>query len=208
VTPAPVGAQCARHPTVPAMGICPRCGSFACANCDTWDATGRRVCLSCRTVAAPLATRGSRLLAHIVDNLVLAGPGIVFMVIAAVFVVLLTKNDPESLAVLAIYPAMGLGFLLGAGAQLWSQIATGQSVGKRALGIKVQRLDGSEVDILRLIFLRNVVVAFAVQLCGLVGLVDALMIFGADQRCLHDLIADTKVVVAEREPAPFPQRPF
>jgi hypothetical protein len=34
----------------------------------------------------------------------------------------------------------------------------------------------------------------------LVTLVDALMIFGAASRCLHDLIADTQVVTAESSP--------
>jgi hypothetical protein len=36
------------------------------------------------------------------------------------------------------------------------------------------------------------------QLCGLVGLVDALMIFGDEQRCLHDYLADSIVVEAPK----------
>ena len=35
---------------------------------------------------------------------------------------------------------------------------------------------------------------------GLFGLVDILFIFGSERRCIHDLIAQTKVVVAEPLP--------
>jgi len=192
MTPVPVGAQCAWHPNVPALTICARCGSFACSSCQTWDSTGRLVCLSCSTLEAPLATRGSRFLANLLDQLIFMAP-IILVAMVAAGVAATTKNE---MAFLAVYPGMALGLLIGGGLQIYSQVTTGQSLGKRALNIKVVRLDGSAVDIWRLILLRNVILVFAAQLCGFVGLVDALFIFSAEQRCLHDLIADTKVVVA------------
>ena len=75
----------------------------------------------------------------------------------------------------------------------------GQTIAKRMFGIKVLRTDGSPCSVLRIIFMRWL----PVTLLGMLpiigyasGLIDALMIFGQQQRCLHDLIADTMVVQA------------
>ena len=74
---------------------------------------------------------------------------------------------------------------------------SGQTIGKRALDIAVVRSDGSPITLVRYIFLRVV----PVGLLGLIplvgryaGLIDPLLIFGKERRCLHDLIADTIVV--------------
>jgi uncharacterized RDD family membrane protein YckC len=76
----------------------------------------------------------------------------------------------------------------------------GQTFGKRMMGIRVVRMDGSRVAFARFIFLRWLPLA----LLGLVpyvkyviGLLDSLLIFRASSRCLHDDIADTQVVTAE-----------
>jgi uncharacterized RDD family membrane protein YckC len=73
----------------------------------------------------------------------------------------------------------------------------GQTIGKRALGIKTVRKDGSRVELTRFIFIRWLPVTLLGLIPfvgGLVGLVDACMIFGNEKRCLHDLIADTIVI--------------
>ncbi|HEY9133999.1 MAG TPA: RDD family protein [Dyella sp.] len=73
----------------------------------------------------------------------------------------------------------------------------GQTIGKRMLGIKVIRTDGDEVSLGRFIFLRFLPVGLLgrIPLVGpIVTLVDCLMIFGAERRCLHDVFADTIVV--------------
>jgi uncharacterized RDD family membrane protein YckC len=74
---------------------------------------------------------------------------------------------------------------------------SGQTIGKRALDIAVVRSDGSPVALSRYIFLR-VAPMWLLGLIPLVGrfigLVDPLLIFGKERRCLHDLIADTIVV--------------
>jgi uncharacterized RDD family membrane protein YckC len=74
----------------------------------------------------------------------------------------------------------------------------GQTIGKRAVGTKIVRTDGSKVELSRLIALRWLPV-FALRfipfLGGLAGLADALVIFGSDRRCIHDYIADTIVIV-------------
>ena len=71
----------------------------------------------------------------------------------------------------------------------------GQTIGKKALGIKVVRSDGSKASLGRIFWLRN----FVNGLLGLIplyGLVDVLFIFGEQRQCVHDKIADTIVVVA------------
>ena len=74
---------------------------------------------------------------------------------------------------------------------------SGQTIGKRALDIAIVRTDGSRMGLLRYIFIRVLPVSLLGAIPyvgGLVSLVDPLLIFGKDRRCLHDLIADTIVV--------------
>jgi uncharacterized RDD family membrane protein YckC len=76
---------------------------------------------------------------------------------------------------------------------------SGQTIGKRALDIAVVRSDGSPIALSRYIFLRVVPIVL-LSMIPLVGrymnLVDSVVIFGKDRRCLHDYIADTIVVDA------------
>jgi len=75
----------------------------------------------------------------------------------------------------------------------------GQTIGKKLLGIRIVRSDGSKVDAARVIGLRYALIwALAViPVVGWVfGLVDALMIFRNSRKCLHDNIADTIVIKA------------
>ncbi|MFT3841252.1 MAG: Yip1 family protein [Myxococcaceae bacterium] len=41
------GSMCAVHPSVPAVHTCPRCGSFACADCLVYLPDGAQVCRAC-----------------------------------------------------------------------------------------------------------------------------------------------------------------
>jgi|HubBroStandDraft_1064217.scaffolds.fasta_scaffold11164_3 uncharacterized RDD family membrane protein YckC len=75
----------------------------------------------------------------------------------------------------------------------------GQSIGKKWLGIKDVRTDGSRASFSRIFWLRWFVNSLLMRIPligGFYGLVDALMIFGPAQRCCHDYIADTIVVRA------------
>ena len=77
----------------------------------------------------------------------------------------------------------------------------GQTVGKRLLGIRIVRSDGSRVDALRMFGIRygvgwllELIPAQAILLTY--ALVDALLIFRDSRKCLHDTLADTIVVRA------------
>jgi uncharacterized RDD family membrane protein YckC len=87
----------------------------------------------------------------------------------------------------------------------WAAITTrlvwsnGQTIGKRALGIKVVRKDGSRASLARIFWLRNALNSVFSWL-GYIGLVyqliDPLLIFQESRQCLHDRIADTVVIKA------------
>lgn len=142
---------------------------------------------------APLAGRGVRLGAVLID--------LVVQVLAIWLVGRLLGMDffePEPTAgALVLNVAIGLAvFLLVQGVLL---VRRGQTIGKRLLAIRIVRPDGGRVAPGRLLGLRYGI-GFAVSAVPLVGvlfgLVDALLIFRADRRCLHDIIADTIVVRA------------
>jgi len=44
------------------------------------------------------------------------------------------------------------------------------------------------------LLLRNLLMSLLAQLCGVIAIADALMIFSEKRQCLHDLIADSIVV--------------
>ena len=81
----------------------------------------------------------------------------------------------------------------------------GQSVGKRILGLRIVRADGSRAGLGRLFVLRELV-PFALFLVPLAGalfyLVDRVTIFGEERRCVHDRLADTIVIDVKAGEAP------
>lgn len=143
-----------------------------------------------------LAGRGTRLLAAIVD--------LVVQLSALWLVGKFTPWNafvPQSLGtgfggmVMALAVSFGVFVLLHG----WLLAERGQTVGKSVTGIRILRSDGSRASFQRLIGLRygiGVVVMMVPIVGGLYALVDALLIFRANQRCVHDLIADTIVVKA------------
>jgi uncharacterized RDD family membrane protein YckC len=75
----------------------------------------------------------------------------------------------------------------------------GQTIGKKLLGIKVVRADGSRATLGRIFWLRyfvNTLLTVIPLVGSLYALVDLLFIFGAPKRCCHDYIADTIVIQA------------
>lgn len=80
---------------------------------------------------------------------------------------------------------------------------TGQSLGKRWTRIKVVRTNGQPADFVHVVLLRVWVMGMVQGLAGgcgsILGLVDVLFIFREDRRCIHDHLADTKVVVVDRD---------
>ena len=95
---------------------------------------------------------------------------------------------------------MVIGFICLMVFQVRTYLATGQTLGKRQMGVKVVRFDNGEVPGFGgLMGLREVVPALIgmIPFLGTVFyVVDLLFIFREDRRCIHDLMANTKVIVA------------
>lgn len=142
-----------------------------------------------------MAGLGARFFAHMVDMLLyLAGP----VASVAAGLSMSGKNKAEEANVIAMTIVLG-GIALALVVIVINVVlltVSGQSIGKRLLGIRIVRMDGSRASFGRIFFLRFflVYVIMGSVAWGLVQLVDALLIFRDSRRTLHDEIADTHVV--------------
>ncbi len=158
------------------------------------------------------ATRGQRFLAFLID----CTPGFVIGVAGAITAFAYFRSHPgaDFGQIAVAFGVFGALFFAGMLAWLVYNIVLvyryGQIFGKRMMGIRVVRTDGSRVSFPRFIFLRWLPLAILGGVLGailgrsghpfwsyLVGFVDILFIFRASRQCLHDTIADTRVVTAE-----------
>jgi len=150
-----------------------------------------------------LAGRGMRLVAAILDGV------LVSLIIWPLFFVFgsmsfLTPANPsspvEAFANMGhMFQAMIPGYVIAAVVQGWSLHAFGGTLGKKIMGLRIVRTDGSRAGFVRLFFGRGAVAvlpALVPLLGGLYALVDMLLIFRDSRQCLHDQIADTLVVTA------------
>ena len=148
-----------------------------------------------------LAERGTRLGAALIDAMLAvaaAAPAGVILGVTIGFGRSTFGGDSDVMVIglIGLMVVMVLGFMCFQ----WYLIATtGQSLAKRWLGIKIVRMDGTPVNFVNGVIMRSWVIQGLSNipfLGGIVGLVNALMIFGEERRCLHDHIAGTRVVVA------------
>ncbi|MET0659713.1 MAG: RDD family protein [Steroidobacteraceae bacterium] len=151
------------------------------------------------------ASRGSRLGAASLDALVgfVVGLPVLYAVIPVA--IQARGNSAEMGSLLTASMIGGAAALSGVLGIVWIVITfilvkrNSQTIGKRFVGIKVVRSDGSHASLARIFWLRNIVNALP-SLIPFVGnfysLVDHLFIFGNKRQCVHDKIADTIVVRA------------
>ena len=167
-----------------------------------------------------LAERGARLLAASIDELILLGItlpalfGAIPIATHAIFAslpadparidpALIDTGQIESQIISGMLSGPGfvvtvLALLAWCGVTAWLVATNGQTIGKRMVGIKVVRTNGSPASFGRIFLLRNVVSTLPAFL-PFIGLlyqlvIDPIFIFQDSRRCLHDLIADTTVV--------------
>jgi uncharacterized RDD family membrane protein YckC len=141
-------------------------------------------------VTGTLAGRGARLGAALLDLLIFSScliPGIAVMSISDSDI---GKGFGGALLVIG-----WLGILV---TQMVLLVKRGQSLGKIVLGIKIVKVSDEGVPgFVKVVLLRIFVPSLlaGIPYAGaLIWLADALFIFRDDRRCLHDLIAETKVI--------------
>lgn len=147
-----------------------------------------------------LASRGVRLGAAFLDSIIILAVMIVPMIPG--FIVIAQAENAGKLEnnfpVHALY-WFGAAFLASLGLLVWNAIwlaRYGQTIAKRMLGIRVVCFpSGLPAGAAKAFWLRAVVNYIINCVVPLYGIIDACFIFREDKRCLHDLIAETTVVV-------------
>lgn len=143
-----------------------------------------------------LASRGNRLGAAVLDIFIM----ILFFIPGVILFAVMDGDfnaDDSTQLMIDIYLYSGIFliiYLIINGVLLYKY---GQTIAKRLLNIKIVRTDSSRVGFGRMLGLRIVVIQLLYQIPvagSLFALVNVLFIFREDQRCIHDLIADTKVI--------------
>ena len=143
--------------------------------------------------AAPLADRSVRFWASIIDTLTQFALAMVVMALVGSDKYLaLYRFDALTATVVTAF----IGFMIFTLVNGFF-LLEGQTVGKKLLGIRIVSLDGRIPRLWRLLVLRYLPMS-AVSILPILGnillLIDVLFIFRSDARCVHDLIAGTKVV--------------
>ncbi len=152
------------------------------------------------------ATRASRLGAKIIDGLLF---GIPFLPSYIVALRVMLHSRPNPFNYFAFWAGMaGAGIVFYAGVLIDLVVIVimivlisrnAQTIGKKLMGIKIARTDGSRATLARIFWLRyllNTAISMVPFFGGLYALIDILMIFGEQRRCCHDYIADTIVIRA------------
>lgn len=150
------------------------------------------------------AGRLTRLLAVLVDSLVVVVPAIVLAIALPAYQEYVKRAGgtvsatpgPLLTVLLIAFGVLMLGYVVYQIYWLWK---SGQTLGKKVMKIRIVRSDGRRAELWRILLLRYFVPGLFGSIPfvgGVFSLIDPLFIFGEQRRCLHDLIADTIVVTA------------
>ena len=143
-----------------------------------------------------LASRGARLGGAILDGLIAMAVIWPTMYLAGIFdaAVSGTMSTGQSLAIVVI----GFGGFLVLNGYLLAK--HGQTIGKKIVGTRIVSVENNQIlPFGKLLLLRYVpvwVVSYIPVIGAIAGLVNPLFIFREDRRCVHDLIAGTRVINA------------
>jgi uncharacterized RDD family membrane protein YckC len=161
---------------------------------NPYAAPGARLAEPAPTDELVRSSRLARLGAVFIDTLVLMVP---VMIIAVAVPAMSEQGQGFSTGATALLGVFGLAVAAFVVYQIVMLHRYGQTLGKKLVGVRIVRQDGSRASLGRLLGLRYIVpgVIGAIPLLGpLFSLIDPLFIFGEEKRCLHDLLADTIVV--------------
>ncbi|WP_260262083.1 RDD family protein [Vibrio intestinalis] len=140
-----------------------------------------------------LASRWARFGAAIVD-------GLVWILVAVIASFSLTPDYGYGYS---SYPsdgpiiAIGIAVVAILAINMFLLYSRGQTIGKMALGITIVDMNNQQARLLKVIFLRWLPVALISAIPfvgGIFAIVNILLIFRDDKRCIHDLFAGTQVI--------------
>lgn len=141
----------------------------------------------------PLASLGQRLGASILDVIVAMIGAIPFGIGTGMMEEAQQRGEESSTGLILL----GIGGLVLLGLFIYTLVllsTKGQTIGKKMLGIRIANYaDGGNPGFVKAFLLRGVVNGL-IGIVPFYSLVDICFIFGQERRCIHDLIAGTKVV--------------
>ncbi len=141
-----------------------------------------------------LADRWTRLAANIIDGLIMFIP----LFIIALFLFLIAGEDSLTLDGSILYKFFAILIFASAyfGVNGYLLIKKGQTLGKKFMDIKIVTVDEKLPTIKESFILRYLSLALLglIPYAHFITFIDILFIFRKDRRCLHDLLAGTKVV--------------
>lgn len=152
-------------------------------------------------VGPQLASRGSRLGAALIDGVIMLALILPVMSVGGYFgAISEAAAAGRSVSILTQLLWGLLGFAIFVAVQFLPLKKSGQTWGKKLMGVRIVTMDGRQpgLDVLlgrRYLFSNGISLIPFVG--GLASVVNVLMIFRADKRCLHDLVAGTQVVDAK-----------
>ncbi len=141
------------------------------------------------------ADNGPRFGAYIIDTLIVTGGGILAGVLFAPVLSVIT-DEALALAIITLLGAVTLAWSLGYYTYFHS--TSGQTIGKKAMGLRVVRRNGSRLTWQRALWRAFAFFIFPTLLsyvtCGLGWFINLMPLFHSEHRALHDLLADTWVI--------------
>jgi uncharacterized RDD family membrane protein YckC len=147
------------------------------------------------SAAVPLAGRGRRFVATLIDVVLVPVVAILLMLVTGV----LEHASDWSTSAMPFLRMIGLGVASYVLLNVWLLWTRGQTVGKAMMGIMtVDAKTGERVPIWRLfirgLFFPTLYMIVLVPYFALIPVVDQALIFRKDRRCVHDWICRTAVV--------------
>jgi uncharacterized RDD family membrane protein YckC len=152
------------------------------------------------TSRADLASRGARLGASLLDGIIMMAIIVPVMIFGGYFTAISDAMASGQSVSLLVQLMWGVLFVaIGLAIQVVPLKRSGQTWGKKVVGLKIVDMDGAQPG-LGVLLGRRYLFAHGVGLIpflgGLISTVNILFIFRGDKRCLHDLVAGTQVINA------------
>ena len=143
-----------------------------------------------------LASRWKRLWASMLDGLIMSTVTMPVMYFTGGFDGIAKGIEPSFEYSLMI---AGLGIAIFIIINIKLLVNNGQTIGKKVLGIKIVDMEGNLPGLKKHLFKRYAVYFLPGQIPfggPIFSTINILFIFGKEKRCIHDLVAETKVIMA------------